>query len=370
VEPTPPPVMPFPRRRFRPTNRPLLWSLPWLILALLQCLPVAAERVDPFTVVVPVTDQGDRAREAGARAGLRQVLIRVSGDAERVDQALSQSFRRPAEQQIRYVEMPPAEAGGAPRQGLELVFEEHSVMRLVRDLGLPIWPLERPGTTAWIALDDGYGRELLGTRPEHEPLRMTLADAAAARGLPLVVPLMDLEDRARIDASDVWAGFIDPIREAANRYGTPAVLIGRAARGGTGWVARWRLVDGQWSENWQGEGNSLETLLASGVDAAADRIVQRSAVMSFATDASLLIRVRGVDSMREYARVLEHLQALSLVDAVDPVSVSPGVLEIALGTSAGGDAVAEALALEGVIERDDTVGRRSGERVLDFRLVR
>jgi hypothetical protein len=38
---------------------------------------------------------------------------------------------------------------------------------------------------------------------------------------------MDLEDRSQLRTSDVWAGFEDNLRRAAQRYRSEGVLLGR-----------------------------------------------------------------------------------------------------------------------------------------------
>ena len=41
---------------------------------------------------------------------------------------------------------------------------------------------------------------------------------AAYRGMPLQLPLMDLEDQAGLTPADVWSGYQPGIRQASARY--------------------------------------------------------------------------------------------------------------------------------------------------------
>jgi hypothetical protein len=342
----------------------------WLLASLLAVQGAHGERIDPFTVFVPVGDQGEAERRLALRAALRKVLVQLTGQQSLVDEALTGRGQLLQEQQIQYLELPPLAVDGDPRPVLEVVFEAESVLTLVRQLGLPVWPLERGACIVWVAIDDGLNRELLGAMVEHEPLQQVLLQASDERGLPLILPLMDLMDRQQVAISDVWAGFADHLEQASVRYAVPCMLVGRVFSSGGRWHGRWQLREPQVQDRWEQQADDLQQLLVAGVGGAADRLGQRHGVSALAADERLMIRVYGVQDAGDYARVIGHLEQLSVVTSVDPVRVAPGVTDLALVTSAGGTAVVDALALERMLEPIESSVRRDPNVRLEYRLPR
>jgi len=70
---------------------------------------------------------------------------------------------------------------------------------------VPIWGKQRPSTLVWLVVEDEGGRRLIGTDEESEYLSV-LKERASVRGIPMLIPLLDLEDNARLKPSDVWGG--------------------------------------------------------------------------------------------------------------------------------------------------------------------
>ena len=62
-----------------------------------------------------------------------------------------------------------------------------------------------------------------------------LASNGLARGLPLIFPIMDLEDQLTVDDGLIWGRFGKELLQASERYNANCLLIGRlvAHEGGT-----------------------------------------------------------------------------------------------------------------------------------------
>src|SRR5690606_25504380 len=133
-------------------------------------------------------------------------------------------------------------------------FNAARVSQALAQRNRPVWGPERPLTLLWVAFDDGFGeRVLLGANdagvaagsPLAELLQTTRAELAAAadeRGLPIALPLLDLEDLQALTFTDVWGGFEEPIRAASARYGADSILIGRVRIGDFGPEVQWLLL--------------------------------------------------------------------------------------------------------------------------------
>ncbi|MEM9056110.1 MAG: DUF2066 domain-containing protein [Pseudomonadota bacterium] len=258
---------------------------------------------DLYTAQVPLVDRSDEAQQEAVRAALALVLVRVTGQRgigsnpdlivalEEADRLVQQSlFTRDG--------------------GMRVTFDGPAVERLAVSVGLPVWGQDRPATLVWLALDNGGGDRRLVAADDEDELLAVFREAAVERGIALVWPLMDSEDREALGFADVWGNFQDRIESASERYGTDAVLIGRAAVGIGGYSVRWKLAISEISETWQSS-------LADGVHRTADLYARYLTVDESGGGASVAVVIDGIDSLRAYALVMRHLEQLTLIDVLD-----------------------------------------------------
>jgi len=286
-------------------------------------------------------------RSAAIKAAMARVLIRVTGDRNApFDPALQPLLADAGKYLNSY---------GSDRQRQPQVgFSATQVDQALAALQKPVWGPERPLTMLWIAVDDGNGgRALLGDNDtpqlglERAPsgmterlaaLRKDLLAVADERGVPVRLPLLDLEDLNAVTFADVWGGFEDRIAAASVRYRADAILIGRVRPGLVGNEIEWLLVVG-------GERQALAGLgLRDGLDAAADRFAGQFATLGGGGAAA--ITVLNVRSSADYDRVVSYLEQQSALQSVDVDSFDNGVLN--LRVTARGDA--------GVLGRIFTLG--------------
>lgn len=331
---------------------PKHYSILVLALALLASAPaVLAERVAGL-YQAEVEMEGDR--EQAFSDALAAVLVRMTGRrdvSERPEvlpllqnaRAYAQQFRQPAPDR------------------LWVAFDGGALERELSESGQPVWGPERPATLLWIAVDGGGGKRFV-MGPEREfaeegALRDVLADSAARRGLPLVYPLMDAEDRLQASFAEVWGGFDDSILEASARYGADAVLVGRLNADDLG-HGRWTLLDRAGAQRWTGSA-------PESIDRLADLFAARFAVVSSGEVRSVRLAVSGVESIEDYGQASRFLARLTAIDSlrVESVAQDRVVFNARLrGTPAALD---EAIRLGGLLTPD---GSGAGE--LSYRVAR
>lgn len=316
-----------------------------LTLSVLLAAPAGAvvRVADLYEAQVPVADQGEAERARALAEALAEVAVRVSGlqrarEAEPVRQAAGDAQR--LVQQYRYL---PADNGGLMFQAR---FDPAAVEQLLEQAGLPLWGRERPLTLAWLAVQDGTGRSIAAADAPG-PAAQALRQLTRARGLPTVLPLMDLEDQAQVRFTDIWGGFHEPVVAASRRYGAEAVLIGRIERvAADHWRARWTLVLADREHHWQGGGDRLETAVASAVDELAQTLAARFAVDSGGTGVRpLLLTVTDVTTVEEYARVDRYLHSRGFIRSVRLREVTADGLRYELEVPGDADSLRRLLAL-------------------------
>ena len=60
-------------------------------------------------------------------------------------------------------------------------------------------------------------------------LPQSIDDFSQLRGLPLVMPIMDLTDLSAVTITDVWGRFSQPVAQASARYMAEAVVVIRVS---------------------------------------------------------------------------------------------------------------------------------------------
>ena len=340
----------------------LLLSLPLLVASRLV---VAVEVAALYEAEVPVRSQERGERQAALGEALRQVLVKVSGRRhpetnDVVARGLSRASRLLLAYDYRRVETetdPLAPLTDRPASDLLLSarFDPGAVESLLIRAGLPVWGRARPVVLLWLAVEEGALRYLVDRDSSH-PARLAAGRAAQRRGLPLRLPVLEAGDVQAVRFMDVWADFADILLPASRPYAADRVLVGRLYLDAGGeWVARWTLYGDRQPRAWQHRAATPVAAVAAGIDAAADALAGQYAVQYHASADAQLIQmdVSGVDSLRNYARVMRYLEALEPVDRVMPVRLEGERLGLNLYLRGGGQALRQAIALGRVLEPDE-----------------
>lgn len=182
----------------------------------------AAEVNDFYLVRLPVS--GAQLTDAQRSEALDDMLIRYSGLRELPASPALQSAQQQAG---RYIAQTQTRNENGEKTA-DVSFDPAAVQNLAQTLGLPVWNHDRPAIMLWLV--DNRGNNSAGDRrimldQEYSAAREQLRQVAMERGIPLLLPLGDLEDNMAVSASDVYGNFINPIAAASLRYQPDAVLV-------------------------------------------------------------------------------------------------------------------------------------------------
>lgn len=305
-----------------------------LILVLLLLFPAisqvqAAVRMDGlYTVELPVANQGRQERVRAMRQGMVEVITRISGSRslEKFGQLLNVLDRSSRYiLQYRYEQKPPdadAPPGTAPTLVIQLRYDSKSLLKLLQQQQLPIWGETRPETLVWLAVEKD-GERFLQANDQSSRIYKQLQEEAQRRGAPILFPLLDLEDQAKVRTADVWGGFSDVIRKASVRYAVENMLAGRLFKNSRGeWEAHWSFINQTDEYHWSVKGKNLAQVLAAGMDGLGERLVARYAFRTDITsDTDYLLSVANVGDIAAYAKLERYLSSISLISRLELVSV-------------------------------------------------
>lgn len=300
----------------------------------------------PMTLEVPLGGQQPTEQDY-IRLAMGQLLTRVTGRSDAFLEPLLQDLVQSA---ARYVE----QRGYLDRQTLLVRFDARAVEAALVERHQPLWGEERPLTLLWLAIDGGSGnRSMLSAEALEQQgsgelvaleqaLRGELHAVAQERGLPLTLPLLDLQDMGAVTFADVWGGFSDRVRQASLRYQPDAILTGRVRVTDFGIDVQWTLLRGRGQYILPGR------TLRGGLDRLADLYAGEFSTIGGAS--TTRVSVLGVATLDDYGRVMRHIESLSVLEsvAVDELT-QDNVLLLRVSARGGQSVLQRVLALSDVL---------------------
>lgn len=274
----------------------------------------AAASPQLFESEVIVQSQAPALRAAAMKSALEEVLVRVAGeDAVLQTEPAQALLKKPSRlvQQYRYFTVPDSQP---PILKLWVRFDGNAIQQSLQPQGLAYLGAERPDTLVWLAVQD-RGKQYLVAADDETDVHRQMAQQARQRGLPILFPLMDIEDQSQARFTDIQVGIIDYVLKASARYNPQAILIGHLQRDASGgWSSHWYLDAAGRPASWSDSHRQLAALLQQGVDDTADQLASRFAGANNGDSSSAVsISVNGINSLAAYARVNEYLASLSAV---------------------------------------------------------
>ncbi|RUO40875.1 hypothetical protein CWE22_01375 [Pseudidiomarina aestuarii] len=314
----------LPLRIMKLSMMQLKTSLKTLLLALLllwsSSSMAAIELTQLYQQSVPVTTQNASERTDALQAALKGTLLKVSGDT----QALKHEAVRSALNNVRdYV----VQYGYQQDEQLVLwvQFDAQKINRLLQQSGSGVWSNLRPLILVWlVSEDEQLRRELIGSSDE-SILTQQLRNAAQERGLPIRLPLLDLNDTMTVEVVDVWARFDDRVQFASARYLPDGIAIARVYQADPTlqkgrWQADWSLDLGELK--WRGEvfSDDRDEMGELIIAALTQELAQRYRIDSSVEETNRWrLAVDGVNSLEKAIQVEQLLLSLPAVQSAQLV---------------------------------------------------
>jgi hypothetical protein len=283
-----------------------------------------------YEAEVAIADHGKKALEAASLVALSEVLVKVSGSIEVLQNpSITAELGRARAYVQQYSYNRDQDASGDLTARFE--FDGAVISRLISEAGAPLWSANRPAVVVWIAIQGPDGRQLAS--PDGTPeMIVNLQQGFARRGVPATFPLLDLQDTAALSVDEVWDLQSSPLFQASGRYGVQDILAARLTVLSTGeWVGDWTYLSKNGRVDRSLGADSLEMFMNAGVSLVAEQMALRYAVVAAGSDAdSILISVSGVNSYVAYVDLVAWLESLELIKHANVEKIQAGQLELRL----------------------------------------
>lgn len=328
----------------------------------------AAEVDHLYQAEVSVANQGQQERNRAIAEGFRQILVKVTGNSNiALNQSLKATFKKASRfvQQYRYrVEVSESDSAVEKRY-LRITFDKQAVDRVLRENGLPVWGKSRPQIIVWTGFDDGSRRKLL--MPEFDQQSISMFNRAAdLRGIPLLFPVMDLQDQSAISATDLWGAFEEPVRNASRRYQADSILMVRIKAGrGSSVRSSWSLLVNSDARQWEFRGQTFNQVIQQGVNAVADHLASIYAPAGGGDAQVINMQVSGLDTFEDLLKVEFFLDGQETVQQYQLRQSQADKAIFVLSLRGGMQAFVQAVELSGLFEQVDMMFSMSAPEPVD-----
>ncbi|MBU2924763.1 DUF2066 domain-containing protein [Colwellia sp. 4_MG-2023] len=363
----------------------------FVILTILSSMTLEAVEIkDLYQASVAINSQSSGDRAHALKKALAAVMLKVGGEQSVLDnEIIKQSLNNFDSylNQYRYQEKSIKVEGqlSSKKQLFILAsFNEEKINQLFQQANLPLWGSLRPQVLLWLIEEQGLQRRIISSSSA-STLPYKVNEFSAQRGLPIIMPLMDLTDLSQLTISDVWGRFQQPIKEASNRYLAEAIVVMRISNSSLitdsytdqytdtatietndcdlscveskvkkhnyvlDWsLLDWGLVEGQQKLSRQYVGDEPQELLQHGLADITELIYQRYA-LSTTKQNDYIIEVANIDSLATYVDVFNFLNNLSGVKSATLLSAKGSARRFNLQLLGSSDALLASLKLDNTL---------------------
>lgn len=244
-----------------------------IVLAMMSVflLPTSAVRAVEVTGLYEIeliaNSQSAADREMAIRQALFGVLNRVlvAEDISKVpavQQVLNgaQHYVR----QFQYSLIAADEYAEGDARLMRVEFDQDQLLEVMRKSQVGIWSEIRPQTLIWLVVDKDGNRQFFN--PDAMPdIDSAIALAAKLKGLPVIFPMLDLEEQQRISVSEVLGADSRNLLAASARYEVPAVMAGRIVQKQQCWQGEWAFYFDNKIKQWSSDCLPLKATLQEGL---------------------------------------------------------------------------------------------------------
>lgn len=325
-----------------------------LVIFLLSNSVLAVTLDNLNSVVIQVTDTSLETRVKVLPQAFEQVMRRVASSHSAVAHAEFAKAKQKVDSYINtffYTE-------SSDSYNLTVQFNDQALTDLLTKMGRSSFSKNRPQVLLWLVVDQDSKPQFVNSS-SMEPLADKIDLLSSNYGLPILFPLLDLTERLFIAEHDVINFNMPPLQQAAGRYNADSVVVGKINHISGVWHCEWRLLDGSQDVAWNSHGDDLDVELELMFNQLADKLIASYKVTdnSVATinKNSIAVRVKGVNNVADYAKVLAYLKSLSVVQQVEIGGVDGNQAMFVVSSESGKEAVIKALSMDTLLAAESDI---------------
>jgi hypothetical protein len=146
---------------------------------------------------------------------------------------------------------------------VHIEFDEEQILTILQKNQLALWDVTRPQTLVWLVVEEEGTQQFYNadTMPDIES---AFNLAAKVKGVPMIFPLLDLDEQQAVSVDTVLAMNSSKLLAASARYEVTSVAVAKIAKHGNCWQGSWAFhFDGK-VKQWTGLCQPLRASVLAG----------------------------------------------------------------------------------------------------------
>jgi hypothetical protein len=368
------------------------YSLMLLTLLLISWQPSAALQVSGlYSQQIPVTNDGEAERNRAFSEAFAAVVVKVSGDPRWLENPaieraiaqaqnyveatsyISESIQLPLEDNTASADTDEEQFYTAEQRIISINFAAALIDELLADAGIPVWDGNRPSVLVWMVLQNSAGDREFLTADSNPEIVQVMQDFAAARGLPIIFPVLDFEDRKTLSENVAWNLDEAVISSASERYGADSILAGRLHfTASSELVGLWQFQFQDQADVFDGFDSELQSYLYDPLNRITTQLASYFAILPESIDGEMIrLRIDGIKTLNAYSSLLNYVENLGLVAIVTTAEVDGERIELQLSLVGDARQLYEQIALDrDLLPINNTADDSSLATLLHYRWTR
>jgi hypothetical protein len=368
------------------------YSLMLLTLLLISWQPSAALQVSGlYSQQIPVTNDGEAERNRAFREAFAAVVVKVSGDPRWLENPdieraiaqaqnyveatsyISESIQLSLEDNTASADTDEEQFYTAEQRIISINFAAALIDELLADAGIPVWDGNRPSVLVWMVLQNPAGDREFLTADSNPEIVQVMHDFAAARGLPIIFPVLDFEDRKTLSENVAWNLDEAVISRASERYGADSILAGRLHfTASSELVGLWQFQFQDQADVFDGFDSELQSYLYDPLNRITTQLASYFAILPESIDGETIrLRIDGIKNLNTYSSLLNYVENLGLVAIVTTATVDGERIELQLSLVGDARQLYEQIALDrDLLPINNTLDDSSLATLLHYRWTR
>lgn len=307
-----------------------------MMFPLLFCFSaISAEVYNLDESLVPVDSRAKNLRSQAIKQGLKEVVLKNTG----TQSALTHPD---VVKQLASANAMMTQYGYQDLDGklfIKVSFDHKRLISLLRQAGLPVWGKQRPLTLVWLVEEVEGERKILNDAST-SVTRTSFDTQSSNRGVPLLFPLMDLDDSMQIGINDIRGQFTDNVANASLRYQANYFIMATISPQGEVFSYKMSLYPRELnagssqynpSTSQSGESASVEQAVVDITAAASEYYVSQYAIADSGEKLTTKITFTDVSKMKQLVEIEKYLNQLSAIKTVAVASIEGMTVEFNLG---------------------------------------
>tara|TARA_Y100000768_G_scaffold138222_1_gene102970 strand:+ start:22 stop:1092 length:1071 start_codon:yes stop_codon:yes gene_type:complete len=287
-----------------------------------------AQQPDLFEIEIDADMRDLRTNIRIQKQAIEKLIVRLTNPEKSDAKKITEQFFPEPEKYIK--QFRPSDDGG-----VLVSLDGESIQEVLIESGESLWSIDRPKIMIYLAVESGMGeREIITSDYGHRVfsnargldrnkfIRDQINYVAKERGISVVFPDMNDDERKIIKYSDIWAGFIDRMREVSVKYDASNILTAK--------IRNDELEDIEWNFFFGRDILKFRSNINDAIHYVVNEMAKRYEYSGRIPLKEIILNFTEIDSIGDLAMIDRMLKSSSMIDDYSLNKVSDNYVSFSL----------------------------------------